>query len=242
MTRDSHRPLKITRGAVDVARRVSDRWYVSVGQRAIGPVKLDLLARGVEAGRVPATAFVRHEAWKVWCPIAEIADGDDTPPTSSFDATDDVADAGHAFCPDETREALVLFMTAAVARVAAHAAIVHEVHEAGDLGATVVGAHGPRRGEVLGLVTPPDDAALVAACDGEPLVREEVDDALVASTASRLGLVGGACDGIALFPVCVGGQLVAALEIGRGSAFTGAEIASLEALARALEVKLAGLG
>lgn len=55
-----------------------DRWYVTDGMNAVGPVDLDLLARGVEAGRVPLDSFVRNERWKVWRPLTDFteAEGD----------------------------------------------------------------------------------------------------------------------------------------------------------------------
>ena len=51
----------------------ADKWYVTDGMNAVGPVELTLLVRGVEAGRVPLDSFVRHEAWKVWRPLADFA-------------------------------------------------------------------------------------------------------------------------------------------------------------------------
>lgn len=52
----------------------ADKWYVTDGAHAVGPVRLDLLARGIEAGRVPLDSFVRHEAWKVWRPLTDFTD------------------------------------------------------------------------------------------------------------------------------------------------------------------------
>lgn len=52
----------------------ADRWYVTDGMNAVGPVRLDLLARGVEAGRVPLDSFVRHEGWKVWRPLTDFTE------------------------------------------------------------------------------------------------------------------------------------------------------------------------
>lgn len=51
-----------------------DRWYVTDGLNAVGPVRRDLLVRGIEAGRVPLDSFIRHEAWKVWRPLADFAE------------------------------------------------------------------------------------------------------------------------------------------------------------------------
>lgn len=66
--------VKMMADALDVARSSTDRWYVTNGATAVGPVNLELLVRGVEAGKVPVSSFVRHEAWKVWRPLSEIAE------------------------------------------------------------------------------------------------------------------------------------------------------------------------
>jgi hypothetical protein len=49
-----------------------DRWYVTNGVQAVGPVSFDLLTRGVAAGRIPPGSFIRHDAWKVWRRLEEI--------------------------------------------------------------------------------------------------------------------------------------------------------------------------
>ena len=83
--------VKLIADLEDVARRVTDRWYVTTGHTAVGPVNLDLIARGVEAGKVPLTeAFVRHEAWRVWRPLKELVE---------HVATDDIADIGRPSTP-----------------------------------------------------------------------------------------------------------------------------------------------
>ena len=66
--------VRMLADVVDAARMGTDRWYVTNGATAVGPVNLDLIARGVEAGKVPLESFVRHEAWKVWRPLADLAE------------------------------------------------------------------------------------------------------------------------------------------------------------------------
>lgn len=61
----------------------ADKWYVTDGAHAVGPVRLDLLARGIEAGRVPLDSFVRHEAWKVWRPLTDFTDYVNEPRSSN---------------------------------------------------------------------------------------------------------------------------------------------------------------
>jgi hypothetical protein len=50
----------------------SDRWYVTNGVVAVGPVSFDLLTRGVAAGRIPPGSYVRHDTWKVWRRLEDI--------------------------------------------------------------------------------------------------------------------------------------------------------------------------
>lgn len=49
-----------------------DRWYVTNGVVAVGPVSFHLLTRGVVGGRIPANSFVRHESWRVWRRLKDI--------------------------------------------------------------------------------------------------------------------------------------------------------------------------
>src|SRR5689334_782252 len=98
--------VKLHSNVVEQARLGADRWYVTTGSSAVGPVNLDLLARGVEAGKVPLEAFVRHEGWRVWRPLTELAviTGDEGAP-ASLPSNDDVASCGRpsaptAFLPD----------------------------------------------------------------------------------------------------------------------------------------------
>ncbi len=49
-----------------------DRWYVTNGVVAIGPISFEVLRRGARAGRIPQGSFVRHEAWSVWRRLDEI--------------------------------------------------------------------------------------------------------------------------------------------------------------------------
>jgi hypothetical protein len=238
--------VKMLADVVDVARRAADRWYVTTGNTAVGPVNLDLLARGVEAGKVPIQAFVRHEGWKVWRPLSELAVivSDDF---ASSESTDDISEAGRPSTPNDfspadaidgagdRREALMLLMTAAVVRGGAEAAIVHEVD---DDGAVAVCAHGPAMFDVLELRVPRDDAALVAARSGATVVAEPAPGPAGQAIVARLSRLAGGLDGALMIPIRTGDRLLGMLELGRKSAFRSAEIASLEALVSALVQKL----
>lgn len=67
------RSVKLLADIMSSDRAVADRWYVTIGEEPVGPVNLDLLARGIEAGKVPLDSFVRNEAWTVWRPLSDIA-------------------------------------------------------------------------------------------------------------------------------------------------------------------------
>lgn len=49
-----------------------DRWFVTNGIVAVGPVSFGLLLRGVAHGRIPVGSFVRHESWQVWQRLEDI--------------------------------------------------------------------------------------------------------------------------------------------------------------------------
>jgi hypothetical protein len=49
-----------------------DRWFVTNGIVALGPVSFELVLRGVAYGRIPAGSFVRHESWQVWRRLEDI--------------------------------------------------------------------------------------------------------------------------------------------------------------------------
>jgi hypothetical protein len=67
------RCVKLFEDLLSSDRGFTDRWYVTNGEYSVGPVNLDLLARGIESGKVPLDSFVRNEAWTVWRPLSDIA-------------------------------------------------------------------------------------------------------------------------------------------------------------------------
>jgi len=50
----------------------SDRWFVTNGVAAVGPVTFELVLRGVAYGRISTSSFVRHESWQVWRRLDEM--------------------------------------------------------------------------------------------------------------------------------------------------------------------------
>jgi hypothetical protein len=241
------RSVKMLADVVDVARRSADRWYVSTGHAAVGPVNLDLIARGVQAGKVPLGAFVRHEAWKVWRPLTELAEI--TPTEAERASTDDITELARPSTPDDfspadavegasdKREALALLMTSAVVRGAAEAALVHL---ADDEGAAVACAHGAEQQELVGARTALLDPALIAASAGMVVVAEPDPGPAGRAILGRLTrLAGGAVlDGALMIPIRPHDRLFGMLELGRAAPFRTTDVASLEALVDALVAEL----
>lgn len=72
-----------------------DAWYVTDGATAVGPVTLELLARGITAGKVPPSAFVKHESWSAWRDLKNLDELDPSfDPRRSFQVLPAVKAAG----------------------------------------------------------------------------------------------------------------------------------------------------
>jgi len=61
-----------TRDTTPPSARRNDRWFVTNGVVAVGPISFELLMRGASHGRIPQSSFVRHESWQVWRRLDEI--------------------------------------------------------------------------------------------------------------------------------------------------------------------------
>jgi hypothetical protein len=240
---------------LDVGRTAGDRWYVTNGATAIGPVNLELLARGIEAGRVPVESFIRHEGWKVWRPLSELAvvtneapaqvtpeprPEVEPPPPSTDDITQPARAAmrGEITAADalagasDLAEALLLLLSAAVQRTESDAAIIHEVR---DDAAVAVCAHGPAMFDVLGEKARLLDAAMVAAAGGNLVVAEPTAGPAGLAVLARLEKLGVVAEGAAMFPIRPHGRLHSVLEVGRAKPYKARELAELEELVEAME-------
>ncbi len=238
-----------------------DRWYVSDGATAVGPVGIELIARGLEAGKVPLESYVRHEAWTVWRPLSELTtvsidSAAPTPPYHPRPAEtipgggDDITQPGRPIFPDEVLpqdvlagaadldDALLLLFNASVLRTGADAGLVHVVRPDG---AVVLYAHGPFGRDLLGERTSLVDPVLAAAAEGNTLVAEPAPGPAGQALQARLLHLGVACEAAWMVPVLSAGRLIAAIELGRKAPrLRASELAMVEALVDALSYR-AGL-
>ncbi len=244
------RTVKMLADVLDVQRTAADRWYVTNGATAVGPLNLELITRGIEAGKVPLESFLRHEAWKVWRPLTELAVVSHEPPPPP-PSTDDITQPGRpAVAADmipadslsgaaDLEDALLLLLSAAVHKTSSDAAIVHEVR---DEGAVAVCAHGPAMFDVLGERARLLDAAVVAAAAGNVVVAEPSPGPAGQAVVDRLAKLGVRAEGAVMFPIRPRGRLHAMLEIGRSSAYRARELAEVEELVDALVANIESHG
>lgn len=237
----------------------TDRWYVSDGSTAIGPVGLDLIERGIQEGRVPLESYVRHEAWRVWRPVWEVTEpplpmaADSAAPTPPYrrqpDAqaetytdtpTDDVTLPGRPVLPEEIAPGDALEGAADMSdalHLLFNAAVLHLhadaalLHRTSDTGATVHFAHGPFSRIMIGIETGFTDPVMTVARFGTVIVAEPSPGPAGQALVERLLQVGAHCDAATMHPILVGGRLVAVLEVGRkGQPLRASELVILEKL------------
>jgi hypothetical protein len=260
--------VKLITDVLDVARTGTDRWYVTNGATAVGPVNLELLARGVEAGKVPISSFVRHEAWKVWRPLCEIAEITTEEGGPAYDvgrisyelgrvsiepglvSTEDVFAATRTAAPGESAPSLPsnapaeatdrrdALLLLLAAAVSRGHAEVAMIHEVADDGAVAVCAHGPQVFEALGLRTRLLDPALIAAAAGAVVISEPSPGPAGQAIVERLSRLGAPVESAVMLPIRPHGRLFGTIELGRRSAFRSRDVVGLEALVEALVLKL----
>jgi hypothetical protein len=237
---------------------LTDRWFVTNGSGAVGPVALELVARGIEAGKIALdSCFVRHETWKIWRALSELpvptagarpAEGEDESGVFARSVRDDALAALSTPAPDakdvlagaaDLHDAALRLLSSAVERCAADGAILHRVD--GDA-AVAVSAHGPAMFDVIGARTSLVDPAVMAAAAGLTVVAEPTPGPAGAAMIQRLHRLGVPALGAVMIPVRPHGRLHAMLELGRRAPFRLADVAAVEALAAALAATIEAQG
>ena len=201
------------------ARPSPPQWLVTNGRVTVGPVRTELLLRGVLHGRVPSDSLVREVGWQNWrnvgqirevCALKRVLDrtmDDPNPTVRSFrEGAQAVAEA------TDVGEALLVALHAAAHATSATVGLAHRVREPLLLPtASCVYEHPP---EVLGEVLPWFDPAFALARSGGLVLGPANAGAVERAINARLS-TGAPLQGVAMLPITVGGQLCAMLELGR---------------------------
>lgn len=224
-------------------------WLVCNGGVTVGPVRTDLLLRGVIHGRVPSSAWVRQTGWQNWRELGRIREvsalarvldrriDESAPEASSLpegaDAVAQAADVG---------EALLIALHAAAQATSATVGLAHRVREPLLLPTTSCLFEAPN--ERLGEVLPWFDPAFTLARSGRGrLLRGSGERGGVQQTVSARLSPGVPLAGLAVLPIMVNGQLSAMLELGRSDhPFRTSDAVELADFVEQVAVVLARLG
>jgi hypothetical protein len=185
-------------------------WVVSNGEVEIGPVRTELLVRGVRHGRVPLECRVRDATSNDWRPVEGVREvaGVLGQPGSVADFQRAAAGFRHA---EDERDVLLMLLHGAVNSTRATRGLIHRLRPPIDFLVTSY-AHGGLEGS-LGQVVHAQDPAYKCARNGQTLSGAPSDGLAERLVAARLG--DEALAGIVMVPVTFGTELLAMLELGR---------------------------
>jgi hypothetical protein len=207
-------------------------WLVSDGERVVGPVSLELIAKGIDSGKLAPNALVRHRDSRQWLAaseVPELAGGPGSDP-NGFEP-DDRAAIDRVDGASGIGEAALFALAGAVERVGCTGGLLHL--SKGSLMQTRC-AHGPHAADMLGsLIASVDptvlDIAIERTCADAP-------DPKRSTTAARLEKLGALDHCILALPLRIAGRLAGMLEVSLPRPFGGHEVAMLERLLRGIEI------
>ena len=194
------------------------QWLVSNGDLTVGPVRTDLLLRGVMHGRVPSACMVREVGWHTWRQLGQIrevcalkrvlertvAEAQVVPSLGAgSQAVAAATDAG---------EALLVALHVAASATSATVGLAHRLRA--PLLLPVTSCVFERSLEALGQVLPWFDPAFSLARTGGLVLGAANAGAVERAIGARL-TDGAPLRGVAMLPITVGGTLCAMLELGR---------------------------
>lgn len=218
-------------------------WFVTNGDHTVGPVRTDLLLRGVAFGRIPDDCLVRELRWKSWRRLEQIRevralwkeqlDGNDQAVAA---ARRTEVDAGAWLAPaGDASEVLLFTLHAAATLTGAAAGVCHRARGGGRAVASY--AHGAAGHALLGKRLSDRDPSIALAHAGHGTIGEPDAGPVELAIFDRLGA--GALSGVAMFPVRFGSELLAVVELGRSDhPFRERDAAVLEELSRAATARL----
>ena len=185
-------------------------WVVSNGSVEIGPVRTELLVRGVAHGRVPPECQVREAGSDAWRPVEQVREVAGILGQSGSVADFQRAASSFRDARDE-REVLLMLLHGAVFATRATCGLVHRLRPPIDF-LVASYAHGGLESS-LGQVVHAQDPAYKLARSGQRLIGAPGDGPAERLVAARLG--DERLAGVVMVPVTFGMELLAMLELGR---------------------------
>jgi len=209
-------------------------WIVSNGEVTIGPVRTELLLRGIRHGRVPPDCQVRAAGSDQWRPLAALREvaalaGQAGSVTDFQRAAAEIAKAR------DEREVFLLLLHGAAQATRASRGLIH--HQRTPLMLPVTSYCLSGLEDTLGNVISSQDPAYAQALNGQSLLGVPGDGLAERILAERLGDPHLA--GVAMVPVTHGTQLAAMLELGRDD--RGFRLSDVDALSRLATLAIARL-
>jgi hypothetical protein len=229
------------------ARPSPPQWLVSNGSITVGPVRTELLLRGVLHGRVPTDSMVREVGWQNWREIGQIREvcalkrvlerAVAEPNAKAASLRESAAAVAEA---RDVGEALLLALHSAAQATSATVGLAHRVREPLLLPTTSCVFESST--EALGEVLPWFDPAFALARSGGLVLGPAHEGVVERAISARLA--GPApLRGVAMLPITVDGQLCAMLELGRSDhLFRVSDPAELGDLAVSIGAALRQLG
>ncbi len=243
----------MSHGALGLGMTLQD-WYVTNGDRWVGPVDTGLLMRGVAAGKVSPECMVWRKAWSGWRSLSSVrefgvltraraARGPEWCPSEAWTPAPNhaaaLAKAGTwiAAATDE-REMVTMALQAVVEQTRSAAGLAHRPK--GALGGLVTSAvSGSAMMSRLGAEVKPTDAAVRAARFGATVIERPGHSRQGVATMERMEALPDAVRGVALAPLYAGPRLLAVLELAKTDhAFRASDRAFLRAVMRAATTRI----
>ena len=209
-------------------------WVVSNGEVTIGPVRTELLLRGIRHGRVPADCQVRAAGSDEWRPLDALREVAALRGQAGSVGDFQRAASELANARDE-QEVLLLLLHGAAAATRATRGLVHRQRPPVRLPVTSYCFGGLE--ESLGGVISYQDPAYTLALNGQTLAGTPDDGLAARIVAERLGDTGLA--GVLMVPVTHGTELAAMLELGRADRVF--RLSDVDALSRLATLAIARL-
>ena len=225
-------------------------WYVTNGQKVVGPVDTSLLLRGINHGRVARECYVAQHNWSNWREqnyVREIRSlrrwqhsqksvpGIEPVKQALRGPRVDVSPLERAACEDSV---LTRALELAIQATKASVGIMHQPKPP-HIGLVTSFAHGPGMGVNLGEVVPwHDEARAVASTERAQLGNPEQDGWARASARRLSNRINRRVSGVALVSISFGGSR-GLLELGRyDHTFRQADVNVLNELSSTLGTRL----